>query len=783
MNLREAFSADGHTGLSAARLRLIGGVYFALLIVVGLWLWQRWAGAFTTRAVDDVASLLGVLFATGCAALAAWSARGRMRRGWLAMTAGLLGWAVGEGIWSYYEVVLRYEQAPYPSWADAFYLLFPVGAGAAVVLLSPGTSGRSRIRVVLDGLIVAASLFLVSWVSVIQSVFDAGGDSRLALAVSLAYPVADVVIITIAWASVTVAYRPSMGMLIVGLIIIAGTDSVFSALTAVNDYYTGNLIDLGWIAGCGILGVAALRSIGEPPREQRPGANPSQALLFLPYLPLVLASGVAMAQVLPRVESFPLAATVFLLVITVLARQFVAMAEHQRLLTDVGRLAFTDQLTGLANRALFLDRLEQAIARQQRERLTLTVLCLDLDGFKAVNDQLGHPAGDELLIRVAGRLSASVRSTDTVARLGGDEFAILIEGPVEDTIVAADRIFDAFAEPIVVDGVTLAVRPSVGLTLATSDMPQTSVTSLIRQADLAMYAAKRDGGACLRSFVPDFANPYELPRRSPVTIEPPATPPVDATVDDAGEFTEQRPEAIQERAAWPPMGVRIGLAALTTGLVVFALSTVIRERPGRIVLIDNWLESSLMLLAAGLVAARSWRVACRALGLATDRHRNVGHRVWHRRVRDVGARGSITVAGRSAFPGVLSACLRGVAAPDSPQTAVRAPGDPNRRCGGRAHRCRRGRRGRLGAYPTRDHRSTGRCPRRTRVSGRRAAARGTHGWVAGHLGVANRAELGAARRRLPVVCHRQHDLSLRGSARLGIWRGPCSMRAGPAPSC
>ena len=551
------------------------------------------------------------------------------------MTAGLLGWAVGEGIWSYYEVVLRYEQAPYPSWADAFYLLFPVGAGAAVVLLSPGTSGRSRIRVVLDGLIVAASLFLVSWVSVIQSVFDAGGDSRLALAVSLAYPVADVVIITIALASAAVAYRPSMGMLIVGLIIIAGTDSVFSALTAVNDYYTGNLIDLGWLAGCGILGVAALRSIGEPPREQRPGANPSQALLFLPYLPLVLASGVAMAQVLPRVESFPLAATVFLLVITVLARQFVAMAEHQRLLTDVGRLAFTDQLTGLANRALFLDRLEQAIARQQRERLTLTVLCLDLDGFKAVNDQLGHPAGDELLIRVAGRLSASVRSTDTVARLGGDEFAILIEGPVEDTIVAADRIFDAFAEPVVVDGVTLAVRPSVGLTLATSDMPQTSVTSLIRQADLAMYAAKRDGGACLRSFVPDFANPYELPRRSPVTIEPPATPPIDTTVDNAGEFAEQRPEAIQERAAWPPMGARIGLAALTTGLVVFALSTVIRERPGRIVLIDNWLESSLMLLAAGLVAARSWRVPAErwawlliAVGMSGTAFGTVVYAIW-----------------------------------------------------------------------------------------------------------------------------------------------------------
>lgn len=635
MNLRMAFSADGHSGLSADRLRLVGGVYFALLIVVGLWLWQRWGGSYATRVVDDVASLLGILFATGCAALAARSAHGRMRHGWLAMTAGLLGWAVGEVIWSYYEVVLRYEQAPYPSWADAFYLLYPVGAGAAVVLLSPGSSSRSRIRLILDGLIVAASLFLVSWVSVIQSVFDAGGDSHLALAVSLAYPVADVAIITIALASAAVAYRPSMGLLILGLIIVAVSDSVFSALTAVNDYYTGNLIDLGWLAGCGILGLAALRSIGEPLREQGPGAIPPQALLLLPYLPLVLASGVAMAQVLPRVQSLPLAATVALLVMVVLARQFVAMAEHQRLLSDVGRLAFKDQLTGLANRALFLERLEQAIARQQREPLTLTVLCLDLDGFKAVNDQLGHPAGDELLIRVAGRLSASVRSTDTVARLGGDEFAILIEGPVEDTVAAADRIFDAFADPIVVDGVALAVRPSVGLTLATADMSRTSVTSLIRQADLAMYAAKRDGGACLRSFVPDLANPYDLPRRSPVAVEPPETPDVDATVDNAGELAEQRPEAIQERAAWPSTGARVALAALVTGLVVFALSALIRERPGRIVPIDSWLESILLLSTAGVVAARSWRVQTErwawlliALGMSVTGLGTVVYAIW-----------------------------------------------------------------------------------------------------------------------------------------------------------
>jgi diguanylate cyclase (GGDEF)-like protein len=591
-------------------LRLIACLFFGVVAVIGVWLWQKWGGAFATRAVDDIASLLGVLFAAGCSGWAARAARGRARRGWQAMTAGLLGWAIGETIWSYYELVLRYEQAPYPSVADAFYLLYPVGAGVAVVLLSTGKSGRSRIRLILDGLIVATSLFLIAWVTVIEGVFHAGGDSNLALAVSLAYPVADVVIITIAWASAVVAYRPSTGLLVAGLIIVALSDIVFTALTAANDYVTGNLIDLGWIAGCGVLGLAALRSIGEPPREQTSVELPRHRRLWLPYLPLVLAAIVALTTILPELDSIPLGASVLLLVIAVLARQFVALAENQQLLSDVGRLAFTDLLTGLANRARFIDRLEQEVMRQRRKPLTLTVLCLDLDGFKAVNDELGHPAGDELLIRVADRLSACVRSTDTVARLGGDEFAILIEGPVEDTVVAAERILASFDEPIVVDGVALTVRPSIGLTLATADMPQTTVNGLIRQADLAMYAAKRDGGGCLRSFVPDLPNPYEVPRRSPVVIEPPTTPARDTTAPDSSALLEERPpEAAPQQPLWPPLGVRVTLAALLIGQLVFAMSTVVREQPGRTVLIDNWLESTLLLSAAGLVAARSWRVA------------------------------------------------------------------------------------------------------------------------------------------------------------------------------
>ena len=624
------------SAVPARRLRIVAAAYFGALTVTALWLWQKWGGAFATRVVDDVGSLLGILFAAACAVWAVRSLNGRMRNGWRAMALGLFAWAIGESIWGYYEVVLRYEQSPSPSLADVFYLMYPVGAGVAVVLLSTAGTNRWRVRLILDGVIVAASLFLVSWVSVIEGVFHAGGDSHLALAVSLAYPIADVVVITIAWSSAVVAYRPSIGLLLAGLIIVALTDSVFTGLTAVNDYYTGNLIDLGWMAGCGVLGLAALRSIGESPQEQTRSGIPPRARLWLPYLPLVLAAAVAMAKILPGLNSLPFAAAVLLLVVAVLTRQFVALAENQQLLSDVGRLAFADQLTGLANRALFIDHLEQALKRQQREPLTVTVLCLDLDGFKAVNDQLGHPAGDELLVRVADRLSASVRNTDTVARLGGDEFAMLIEGPVEDTVAAAERILNAFGEPIVVDGVALPVRPSIGLTMAAADMPRTSVSSLIRQADLAMYAAKRDGGGCLRSFVPDLPDPYELPRRFPTFVEPPEEPDVSATADsDAEEIVASPPVAVPERPPWPPVGVRIALAVLLTGLAVFALSTLLRERPGRIPLFDSWLESTLLLSAAGMVAVRSWRIASErwawlfiAVGMTATGLATVVYAIW-----------------------------------------------------------------------------------------------------------------------------------------------------------
>jgi diguanylate cyclase (GGDEF)-like protein/PAS domain S-box-containing protein len=165
--------------------------------------------------------------------------------------------------------------------------------------------------------------------------------------------------------------------------------------------------------------------------------------------------------------------------------------------------AFHDALTGLANRALFADRVEHALHRVRRsDGVTPAVLFIDLDDFKMVNDSLGHDAGDQLLVILGDRLRSVLRAGDTAARLGGDEFAILIEdAPDIDTVrEVAERVLDAVADPMMVEGRLLHVRASVGVATRTgADM---SPGDLLRNADLAMYAAKAGGKGCIEVFEP-----------------------------------------------------------------------------------------------------------------------------------------------------------------------------------------------------------------------------------------------------------------------------------------
>ncbi len=168
------------------------------------------------------------------------------------------------------------------------------------------------------------------------------------------------------------------------------------------------------------------------------------------------------------------------------------VSDRKRLEDELRHQAFHDPLTGLANKALFLDRVEHAVARTQRGVGQLAILYMDLDNFKLVNDGLGHSGGDALLVAVTDRLLGCVRGADTIARLGGDEFAFLIEdaGSDAEPIEVAERILGAIRRPFVIGDQELAVTISVGVALSE---PDRGAAELIANADLAMYGAKRRG--------------------------------------------------------------------------------------------------------------------------------------------------------------------------------------------------------------------------------------------------------------------------------------------------
>jgi len=202
---------------------------------------------------------------------------------------------------------------------------------------------------------------------------------------------------------------------------------------------------------------------------------------------------VAVLEFFTDVADGPDAATTDLLahVVTQLGR----VVERRRAEEALAHQAHHDALTGLPNRVLFLDRLGYELTRLSRQPSSVGVLFMDLDGFKVINDSLGHDAGDTILVAIADRLREVVRDGDTVARFGGDEFAVLATAVDESVLVGlAERIADTFTAPFPVgEDRELVVTASIGI--ARSDDPRADPASLLRDADLAMYRAKEQGRA------------------------------------------------------------------------------------------------------------------------------------------------------------------------------------------------------------------------------------------------------------------------------------------------
>jgi len=169
------------------------------------------------------------------------------------------------------------------------------------------------------------------------------------------------------------------------------------------------------------------------------------------------------------------------------------LSENRQQIGKIRELAYHDTLTGLPNRLFFNEQLKHSIAIAERMERNLAVMYMDLDGFKMINDTLGHPTGDKLLVEVSKRLVQTLRQSDTVARLGGDEFVIMVENLEEDdsTDIIAQKIIGAFKQPFNLNGQDCFITTSVGVAIYPTDGKEAD--TIIKNADIAMYKAKENG--------------------------------------------------------------------------------------------------------------------------------------------------------------------------------------------------------------------------------------------------------------------------------------------------
>ncbi|HVN49839.1 MAG TPA: GGDEF domain-containing protein [Acidimicrobiales bacterium] len=458
----------------------------------------------------NVMQIIAPAIAVAASVRAANRAEGRgWRIGWWMIAASCLSWALGQVVWTWFETI-RGQPTPFPSAADFFYLAaIPLAVGGLLAMPTSDDDRRDRARVVLDGMIVAASLLFVSWITVLGPTLAQSSGGWLERAIALAYPAGDVIIITmviVACLRSDAAGRVAIGLTGLGFVSFALADSLFVYTTLRLDWVS-NVSNQAWVAGYLLIALGALHARRHPPSRVSllTPKERSSALILLPYLPVAIVLCLSIANavtsdpiVVGRAE-FWIGAT---LIVLLLVRQGFVIMENSNLTRSLARSneslqyqLLHDALTGLPSRNLFFDRLQGALARVGRTGGALAVMFVDLDLFKQANDTYGHDAGDEVLITVGKRLQRTLRKGDTVARFGGDEYLVLCEDVTgrDEASKLAGRLVEAINRPIRIGEQEIVVQASVGLTL--TDDPGEPPEDIVSRADRAMYEAKHKGRA------------------------------------------------------------------------------------------------------------------------------------------------------------------------------------------------------------------------------------------------------------------------------------------------
>jgi len=472
----------------------------------------------------------------------------KIAKAWYFFAAALTSYAVGDLIWAIIEVGLK--QDPFPSLADfgyiAFYVLFLIGTA---IISFRAYSKLEWVKHLLDLGIIAIATGIGYWNFILQPLSNTLANEPFQVRFfSLIYPIFDLILITaIIWlikSDIRRYIRLPILFLVTGSLVLIVSDTVFSYQVQNNTYISGQIVDMGWMAATLLFALAGyfesltvLVNEGKIDSELNLEHQPypwQQLFNYIPYLWLIFAFSLLNPgfKHLIHMNMNWIYVGVTFIGMLVVTRQVITLEENRwlnkRLETIMGHLqkqaqfleetnkelkteivvrqkieeklsyeALHDPLTNLPNRTLFSDRLEQAIANSKSsEEVAYSVLFLDIDQFKVINDSMGHAVGDELLIVIAQRLKDSLRISDTAARLGGDEFVILLENTPktvrEETIsFIVNRIQDEVQRQVDLQGQTIFFTTSIGIVLDVA--PYENASDVLRDADVAMYRAKALG--------------------------------------------------------------------------------------------------------------------------------------------------------------------------------------------------------------------------------------------------------------------------------------------------
>jgi diguanylate cyclase (GGDEF)-like protein len=433
---------------------------------------------------------------------------------WWVLAAAVGAWGSGTVILGTY--VLGGWAMPFPSPADAGFVAFPLLVGAGL-LLSPGLprSYTVRARLLADAVIAGWAMLIIAWAPVIRPILGNATAPDLDRTIAVGYIIADLVLVALLCsllAHSAASSRLTILLLTGAVVCFAAADVGFAYATKVGHLHPASPVVVAYFASFLLFALAAYRRYTVHNGHRGTRTLPA-AFSYLPYLPVAAAVVEGLREVLVRGRAEPvLAGATLVLVALCVGRHALATRENRQLTeglerrvaertAELAHLAFHDALTGLPNRERLALHTAETLAANDSGRVWMALL--DLDGFKVVNDTLGHAVGDELLRVVGARLAARCPDSALLVRLGGDEFAVLLPGTdCAGATAAADALLTAFEEPFALGHRQLRLTGSIGV--APADVGALDAGDLLRDADLAMYAAKAAGRGRAVLFTPSM---------------------------------------------------------------------------------------------------------------------------------------------------------------------------------------------------------------------------------------------------------------------------------------